>query len=507
MPPLPKTIGRYEILEEVGRGSMGIVYKAKDPRIGRTVALKSLAFSFPLGPGEEEEFLKRFYDEARIAGRLSHPNIVTIFDVGEKGAEGETYIAMEFVTGTNLHDLLASGGRLPLTQVADVVDQVARALDYAHENGVVHRDIKPANLVLTTAGQIKILDFGIARLVAGDRTRPGSFFGTPNYMAPEQVTGSDVDGRADQFALGVTLYQLLTGDRPFVGESVTAISYQVVNIDPAPPSKLNPTLSPSFDRIIRKAMAKGAAERYERCLDLAEDLKASVAAWRDGSERSLPQTLVSRPRPGERADGAPGSGEGSHGRAGLSGWLRVLSLGRSPLSLGWIAFLICLALLASAPYLFYRTPASAAAGSPLGMVSIPWSDPIGPGDPPAGTSVVPALPPIGKPAPPRNAKLTLKLQHRFEKGRIYVRIDGEKVLDEALTGTGQKTRWTRELPIAGGRHRIEARVTDRGGSIDDVEGIDSEFKDTDRKELRLTIGFLSKRLKMRFAEPNEAEDP
>ncbi|HKN47518.1 MAG TPA: serine/threonine-protein kinase, partial [Candidatus Polarisedimenticolia bacterium] len=252
----PKTIARYEILEEVGRGAMGAVYKARDPRIGRIVALKTIAFAFPLGPGEEEEFLKRFYHEAQVAGRLNHPNIVTIYDVGEKGSEGDAYISMEFVTGTTLQELLAGGGRLPLAQVSELFGQLAGALDYAHENGVVHRDIKPANIILTESGQGKILDFGIARLAAGGLTRPGRFFGTPNYMSPEQVTGLEVDGRADQFSLAVILYQLLTGEKPFVGESVTAISYQVVNVDPPPVSKLNPTLLPSFDRIIRKALSK-----------------------------------------------------------------------------------------------------------------------------------------------------------------------------------------------------------------------------------------------------------
>src|SRR6185503_4393670 len=244
---MPKAIGRYEILEEIGRGSMGLVYKARDPRIGRIVALKTIAFSFPLGPNEEEEFLHRFYHEAQVAGRLNHPHIVTIYDVGEKGAGEDAYIAMEYVTGTNLHDLLAGGGRLPLAQVADVMERLAQALDYAHENGVVHRDIKPANILLTENGQPKILDFGIARLVAGGLTRPGKFFGTPNYMSPEQVIGGEVDGRSDEFSLGVILYQLLTGEKPFVGDSVTAISYQVVNVDPPPPSKLNPALRPSFD--------------------------------------------------------------------------------------------------------------------------------------------------------------------------------------------------------------------------------------------------------------------
>src|SRR6266446_809968 len=332
----PKTIGRYEILEEVGRGAMGAVYKARDPRIGRVVALKTVAFSFPLGPGEEEEFLKRFYNEAQIAGRLNHPNIVTIYDVGEKDAEGEAYIAMEFVTGTNLHELLAGGGRLPLTQVAEVMTQLAQALDYAHENGVVHRDIKPANIILTEAGQAKILDFGIARLAAGGLTRPGRFFGTPNYMAPEQVTGLDVDGRADQFSLCVILYQLLTGEKPFVGESVTAISYQVVNVDPPPVTKLNPSLLPSFDRILRKALAKGASDRYPRCSEFAEDLREAVAAWKASADRSTPRTLVSGRDAGSRG-GADRSQEGGvRGITFLAPRLAaILARARTPHGIGW----------------------------------------------------------------------------------------------------------------------------------------------------------------------------
>src|SRR2546425_2484236 len=282
---------------------MGVVYKARDPRIGRTVALKTIAFSFPLGPGEEEEFLQRFYHEAQVSGRLNHPNIVTIYDVGERGAGGDAYIAMEFVTGTNLHDLLAGGGRLPLAQVADVVEKLAQALDYAHDNGVVHRDIKPANILLTESGHPKILDFGIARLAAGGLTRPGKFFGTPNYMSPEQVTGAQVDGRTDQFSLGVILYQLLTGEKPFVGDSVTAISYQVVNLDPPPPSKLHPALRPPFDRIVRKVLSKGVTDRYARCADLAADLLTAVGEWRGSARKTPPPPPV--PPEGGKAGEAP----------------------------------------------------------------------------------------------------------------------------------------------------------------------------------------------------------
>jgi len=489
----PKTIGRYEILEEVGRGAMGAVYKARDPRIGRIVALKTVAFSFPLGPGEEEEFLKRFYHEAQIAGRLNHPNIVTIYDVGEKRAEGEAYIAMEFVTGTSLHGLLAGGGRLPLTQVADVMAQLAQALDYAHENGVVHRDIKPANIILTEAGQAKILDFGIARLAAGGLTRPGRFFGTPNYMAPEQVTGLDVDGRADQFSLGVILYQLLTGERPFVGESVTAISYQVVNVDPPPATKLNPSLLPSFDRILRKALSKRSSERYPRCVDLAEKLRAAVAEWKAASDRSMPRTLVSG-----REEEAPGVADRSP-EGGVRGitflaphWATLLTRAGSPLGIGWIVFLLCLALLASASYFLYHPHAASARGRPPALVAAPWSGDTG------ASAVQPQGSPI--PDPAQAARLNLTLQHRFSKGRVVVRVDGAQLLDEPIRGSS-KTRWSRGLSVAPGHRRIEVRVTSGDRSFDDVEGIEADFRPREKKELRMSMSTLSRRLKMRFDEP------
>ncbi len=486
----PKTIGRYEILEEVGRGAMGAVYKARDPRIGRVVALKTIAFAFPLGPGEEEEFLQRFYHEAQIAGRLNHPNIVTIYDVGEKSGDGDAYIAMEFVTGTNLHDLLAGGGRLPLTQVADVVAQLAGALDYAHENGVVHRDVKPANIILTENSQAKILDFGIARLAAGGLTRPGRFFGTPNYMAPEQVTGLDVDGRTDQFSLGVILYQLLTGEKPFMGESVTAISYQVVNVDPPPVTKLNPSLVPAFDRVMRKVLAKGASGRYTRCADLAEDLRSAVAEWKGSADRSVPATLVSGRA---AAETAPSSREG--GVRGITflapRWAAVLIRAGSPLGLGWVVFLLCLGMLASAPYLLRRAPAVSAGDRPLAAVTAaPWDR--GSGAPPEETAM--------SSDPASMARLKLTLSHRFSGGHVVVRIDGNKVLDEPIRG-GSKSLWVRSLQVSPGHRRIEARVTSADRSYDDIQGVDADFHSKQTRQLGMSLGGLSRRLKMKFDEP------
>jgi predicted Ser/Thr protein kinase len=488
----PKTIGRYEILEEVGRGAMGAVYKARDPRIGRVVALKTVAFSFPLGPGEEEEFLKRFYNEAQIAGRLNHPNIVTIYDVGEKDAEGEAYIAMEFVTGTNLHELLAGGGRLPLTQVAEVMTQLAQALDYAHESGVVHRDIKPANIILTEGGQAKILDFGIARLAAGGLTRPGRFFGTPNYMAPEQVTGLDVDGRADQFSLCVILYQLLTGEKPFVGESVTAISYQVVNVDPPPVTKLNPSLLPSFDRILRKALSKGASDRYPRCSDFAEDLREAVATWKASADRSTPRTLVSGRDAGAQA-GADRSREGGvRGITFLAPRLAaILARARTPPGIGWIGFVVCLLLLASAPFLLYRPRPSKGGSRAVATVVTPWSE---------GT--VPAPPgPAPAPADPAQVgKLALKLQHRGDPGTVTVRVDGRQVLQEPVRG-GSRRQWTRTLSVASGRHRVEIRLRTGDRSFDDVEGLDADIRAREITTLRMSMSVLSKRLKLHLDPP------
>jgi len=486
---LPKTIGRYEVLSEVGRGSMGVVYKARDPRIGRIVALKTIAFSFPLGPGEEEEFLQRFYHEAQVAGRLNHPNIVTIYDVGTKGAEGDAYIAMEFVEGTNLQDLLAGGGRLPLAQVAEVMDKLAQALDSAHDTGVVHRDIKPANIVLTESGQPKILDFGIARLAAGGLTRPGRFFGTPNYMSPEQVTGVDVDGRTDQFSLAVILYQLLTGEKPFAGESVTAISYQVVNVDPPPPSKLNPSLRATFDRILRKALAKNVSDRYPRCQDFAADLKTAVSEWMTAAEKT-PPTLVSGAQRPEQVGGA-----GSHG--GVRGitflaprWSEMLVKTGARFGLGWVAFLICLALLAAAPFLMSRSPArKGQAAPPFAVLTAPFE----------GSAPQVPEPPKADEA----ARLKLSFTPRFDAGHLVVRLDGRAVIDEPFRRSAKGDTWKRSVSVAPGRHRVEVRVASADKSFDDIEGIDVNFRSRDIRDLKVTAGGLLKKVRLRIEGEGE----
>lgn len=263
-------LGRYEILGELGQGAMGVVYKARDPLIDRIVAIKTINLGYSLDEKEEHE--ERFYQEARAAGRLSHPNIVTIHDIGKSG--DIAYIAMEFLQGRELRDIMNDGEQLPITQILAIATQVARGLAYAHEHEIVHRDIKPSNIMLVRDGHVKITDFGIARMsTSAVRTQTGTVLGSPKYMSPEQVLGKSIDARSDIFSLGVMLYEMLTDVAPFRGDNVNVIMYQILNVTPPPPSSLNPQVPEMLDYILAKALDKTLEGRYQTALELAEDLR------------------------------------------------------------------------------------------------------------------------------------------------------------------------------------------------------------------------------------------
>ncbi len=265
-------LGRYEILAELGRGAMGAVFRARDPRIDRTVAIKTIAV-----PGASvkslEEYRERFFREAQAAGRLSHPGIVTIFDVGEDPPTHTPFIVMEYADGRPLDDFVAAAGRLSFEQALNIIQQIAEALNYAHAAGIVHRDIKPANIIVSGEGRTKIADFGIAKITQTEVTLPGQIMGTPAYMSPEQINGKPVDGRSDLFSLGVIAYWLLTGIKPFDGDTVTAICVQVATKDPDAASHVNATLSPDCDCVLARALAKDPEMRYQRGKDFAADLQ------------------------------------------------------------------------------------------------------------------------------------------------------------------------------------------------------------------------------------------
>jgi serine/threonine-protein kinase len=273
---VPKCIGRYEIVEELGRGAMGSVFKAKDPAVGRIVALKTI-HTTALEGAQSEEYRTRFYREARASGVLAHPGIVPVFDVGED--QGAPFLVMEFVEGRTLAEAIKKGERFTLDRVCEIGQQIAEALGYAHRQGVIHRDIKPANILMTSkevygSERPRITDFGIAKLASSDITTTGQLLGTPSFMPPEQFTGSPIDGRADLFSVGVILYSLATGEQPFPGETMTAVSYKVVYTEPVPPAKLNPAIPGRIEAVILKCLAKSPADRYQTGEELAQDLAA-----------------------------------------------------------------------------------------------------------------------------------------------------------------------------------------------------------------------------------------
>src|SRR5262252_8300849 len=264
--------GRYEIVGELGRGAMGIVYKAVDPVIGRTVAVKTIRLSEEGTGLSHPELLTRFQTEARAAGLLTHPNIVVVFDAGEE--DGLYYITMELVEGKSLQALLDGGHSFPLPRTLRIMEQTCSALQFAHERNVVHRDIKPANLMLTADDTVKITDFGTAKILQfGSTQQTSHVMGTPSYMSPEQVKGRAVDGRSDIFSLGVMLYEMITGEKPFPGQSITTVIYKIVNEEPVPLRQLNPTIHPGISAAVMRALAKDPQERYHSCRELLEDLR------------------------------------------------------------------------------------------------------------------------------------------------------------------------------------------------------------------------------------------
>ena len=263
-------IGKYTIHGEIGKGGMGIVYRGSDPYIGRTVAIKTVRLDILSQESGRDEALKRFLREAQAAGNLSHPNIVTIYDVGEH--EGLIYIAMEYIDGSSLESLLRQGREFTLEEIGRLFGQIASALDYAHGQGIIHRDIKPANILVGRDLKVAIVDFGIARTSASTMTQTGMLMGTPRYMSPEQIAGKQVDSRSDIFSLGAILYELLTRRNPFEGESITTVIYKIMHAELPPLSDFNKHLPPGLERVVRKALARDADRRYATCGELAADL-------------------------------------------------------------------------------------------------------------------------------------------------------------------------------------------------------------------------------------------
>src|SRR5580658_5181417 len=293
-----ESMGKYEIRRQLGRGAMGIVYEGFDPVIERVVAIKTVRLP-EVDDDETAEEIARFRREAQAAGRLSHPNIVGVFDYGE--TKDLAYIVMEYVDGPPLKNLLDKNERFPLPRIVQIMEDLLAGLQFSHECGVVHRDIKPANLMLTKSGQAKIADFGIARIESSSMTQAGTVLGTPAYMSPEQFMGQVVDARSDIYSSGVLLYQLLTGERPFEG-SMSAIMHKALHTEPPLPSQISVTSPRSFDAVVTRAMAKRPEDRYATAAEFMAAVRAAFAAPAQSADMQDDigdATMISPRRPAE----------------------------------------------------------------------------------------------------------------------------------------------------------------------------------------------------------------
>jgi serine/threonine protein kinase len=484
--------GRYEILNELWRGAMGVVYQARDPKIERLVAIKTISVAGQEA-AEGNEFRERFLLEARAAGRLSHPGIVTIFDVGEEPETHAPYIVMEYVAGETLQKLLSRVNKLPFATALQCAQELAEALDYAHTQGVVHRDIKPANIMITEDGHAKIADFGIAKLNFSNLTLGGHTLGTPAYMAPEQLEGEHVDGGADLFSMGVILYAMLTGHRPFQGNSASTVSFKVVNKDPVPATAFDANFPPELDYVIGRAMAKDKSHRYQTGREIALDLKELLhgRAPRSIGDPVNPQNSANQPASALQAihDAVPPVP--AHIAAGQSTASNVSPSSSSPYRMGWEAmtvFTACLVvgiMLLLAPHqktalhsttVAALTPAAIAANvSPRAPVTAPATSPTAAATSALSSDTHSTLPkPVvyKKPVVRSTSRLEIKIEHHFTSAKFSIWVDRRLAYRHALEGGVKKHLVLfrevdgsefAKIHLTPGKHQIQVEVESSNG--------------------------------------------
>jgi serine/threonine-protein kinase len=427
-------LGRFKITGILGRGAMGTVYRAHDPLLDRTVAIKTVGCA-GLSNEETEAFEARFYLEAKSAGRLNHPNIVTIHDVGR--SDDLAYIAMEFLNGRTLREILDSGDVLSVERSAEIAAQIADGLAFAHANEVVHRDIKPANIMVFDNGTVKIADFGVASMPSGSNTVAGMAFGSPKYMSPEQVTGQKVDGRSDIFSLGAVLYEMLVGCPAFSGADLSDILYKVLHSAPPLPSSYCPTLPHGFDRIVARAMAKDPAKRYQTANEMAADLRKYRRVARMAEKKQL-------------ADSAPPASSEPGDATTLVATIPLRTQAVPSRSAQALRFgLPTLVVAGLAGWLLLR-PAETPPPSPPTPASV--------ASPPAASAAPPVSSPIAEavaaPAPleaSETAPLPAPAEARL---RLAIAPWGEVYVDGKLAGVSPPLN---AISLPAGKHRIEIR--------------------------------------------------
>jgi len=444
-------LGRFKITGTLGKGAMGTVYRAHDPLIDRTVAIKTIGCA-GLSAEEKKAFEERFYCEAKSAGRLNHPNIVTIHDAGR--TDDLAYIAMEYLNGRTLQEILDAGVALPVERSAEIAARIADGLAFAHTNGVVHRDIKPANIMVFENGSIKIADFGVALIPTGSQTVDGMTCGSPKYMSPEQINGRRVDGRSDIFSLGAVLYEMLVGRPPFSGDNLNAILFQVLNNAPPLPSSFNPAIPHGFDRIVARALAKDPEKRYQNASQMAADLRKwrhIVKSAQKAHAANDPSLTSAAGRNGHRHKAT------GHKPAQPGAWSPLVRYGLPVLlAVGLGAW----ALLHSE--ITEETPPVVPTVTSAAPTIAPASVPVAPvTSPPASEEPAPpplaAMPPEATPAPPpENAEPTEASEAAPADARIRLAIApwGEVRVDGRMVGVSPPLN---ELRLPPGKHSIEIR--------------------------------------------------
>ncbi len=457
--PSPQNLGRYRIEAEIGRGAMGVVYRARDPQIDRLVAIKTISLAGQ-EPDEEQAYRERFVQEARAAGRLSHPGIVAIFDAGTDPETQEPYLVMEYVAGDPLSRILARGDRkLPLSDALRFAQEIAEALDYAHSQGVIHRDIKPANILITEDGHAKVADFGVARLNQAMITHSGQIFGSPAYMAPEQLSRGVADARSDLFSLGVVLYSMITGFRPFQGNSAETVCFKVMNTDPVPVTSFQHDVPPELDAIIARAIAKTPTDRFQsgeemaRAIQSARERALSAGEATGGFERVTAKGARLSPRKFRRRQ-----------------VLVAAALGAAALTL-------------AGTVMVWRWIDEARTEAVMPMPA--WRLPSGPAvektrEPkPAAPTVSSARRRRAPASLAEIAKMQVEILHHFSGGRASIWMDDRLVFEQALHGDNERhplfktveMNQTASFQFPAGKHLLQIRVVSPENTYDQIETV------------------------------------